>query len=79
MLGGKLPAVTALSVPVYQTPALARMLIKAPLHCVLSLCVPSLIGSTGLFLTDLGLLYFLPHFFTPETSTNIIGITLFQG
>ena len=42
-------AVTAWSV---QTPALARMLTKeASPHCALSLLVPPLIGSVGLFVT----------------------------
>ena len=49
LLGDQLPAVTAPSVPVHQTPALANALIKASLHCALSLCVPPLIGSVGLF------------------------------
>ena len=44
-------AVTARSVPVRQTPALARTLVKASLHCAPSLRVPPLIGSVGLFLT----------------------------
>ena len=52
MLGDKLPAVTASTVPVHQTPTLARTLIKASLHCALSPCIPPLIGSVGLFLTD---------------------------
>ena len=51
MLGDKLSAGTAPSVPVHQTPALARMLIKASPHCAQSLHVPPLIGSVGLFLT----------------------------
>ena len=51
MLGDKLPAVTTPGVPIHQKPALARTLIKALLHCALSLCVPPLIGSVGLFLT----------------------------
>ena len=51
MLGDKLSAVTAPSVPVHQIPALARTLLKAWLHCAPSLCVPPLIGSVGLFLT----------------------------
>ena len=38
MLGNKLPAVTALSVPVHQTPALMRTLFKASLHCAEFLC-----------------------------------------
>ena len=52
MLGDKLSAVTALSVPVRQTPALARTLIKASLHCAPGLRIPPLIGSVGLFLTE---------------------------
>ena len=48
MLGDKLSAVTALSVPVHQTPALVRTLIKALFHCAPSLCIPPLIGSVGL-------------------------------
>ena len=36
-LGDKLPTITALSMPVHQTPVLARTLIKALLHCALSL------------------------------------------
>ena len=51
MLEDKLLAVTAPSVPVHQTPALARTLIKASLHCAPSLCIPPLIGSVDLFLT----------------------------
>ena len=47
MLGDKLSAVTALS----QTPTLARSLTKTSLSCVLSLRVPPLTGSVGLFLT----------------------------
>ena len=52
MLGGQLPAVTAWSVPVHQTPVLARTLIKASRHCALSLRVPPLIGSAVSFLTS---------------------------
>ena len=44
MLGDKSPAVTALDVPLHQTPALAGILIKAWLHCAPSLGVPALIG-----------------------------------
>ena len=51
MLGDKLCAVTALSVPVHQVPALARTLIEASLDRALSLCVPPLTGSAGLCLT----------------------------
>ena len=51
MLGDKLSAVTALSVPVHQVPALARTLIEASLDRALSLCVPPLTGSADLFLT----------------------------
>ena len=51
MLGDKLSAATALNVPVHQTPALGRMLIKALLRCAHSLGVPPLIGLMGLFLT----------------------------
>ena len=51
MLGDKLSVVTARSVPVHQTPALTRMLIKASLHHALSLRVSPLIGLMGLFLT----------------------------
>ena len=53
MLGGKLSAVTALSVPVQQTPALGRILIKALFHCAPCFLVPPSIGSMGLFLTPL--------------------------
>ena len=52
MLEDKLLAVTAPSVPVHQTPALARTLIKALLHCAMSLCLPLLIVSVGLFLKE---------------------------
>ena len=51
MLGNKLPAIAALSVPVCGTPTLAKILIKASLHCALSLHISPLIGSVGLFLT----------------------------
>ena len=57
MLGDKLSAVTASSVPVRQTSALTRRLIKALLYCAPSLHVllligvPPLIGSMDLFLT----------------------------
>ena len=51
MLGDKLSAVTTRSVPVHQTPALTRTLIKASLHCAPSLRVPPLTGAVGLFLT----------------------------
>lgn len=51
MLGDKLCAVTALSVPVHQVPALARTLIEASLDRALSLCVPPLTGSADLCLT----------------------------
>ena len=52
MLGNKLSAVTALGVPVHQTPTHVRTLIKASLHCALSLHVPPLIGLVDLFLTS---------------------------
>ena len=51
MLGDKLSAVTAPSVPVHQTPTHARTLIKTSLHYVPSLSILPLIGSMGLFLT----------------------------
>ena len=47
-LGDKLSAVTAPSVAVPQTPALARTLIKASLHCAPSLHIPLLIWVGGL-------------------------------
>ena len=51
MLGDKLSAVTAPSVPVHQTPAFATLLIKALLYCARSPHVLPLIGAVGLFLT----------------------------
>ena len=52
MLGDKSSAVTAPSVPVPQTPALARtLMIKALLHWAVRLCIPPLTGPMGLFLT----------------------------
>lgn len=42
MLGNKLSAVTVPCVPLHQTPALARALIKTSLHCTPSLCAPPL-------------------------------------
>ena len=53
MLGDKLSAVTVPCVPVHQKPAVARTLVKASLHCALSLGVPPLTGSVGLFLTSM--------------------------
>ena len=51
MLADKLSAVTALSVPVHQTPALARTLIKASFHCAPSFQCPSFDWVSELFLT----------------------------
>ena len=62
-LGDKLPAVTTPSVPVHRTPALARTLIKASLHCAQNLPIPSMVGSVGLFLTC-GILQAVPR--SPE-------------